>query len=62
MLCFALRSRASLKGAISGIALSVEEDQLKWKIPGVCDDRHLVRSRPGGERNETEDTVCPAEF
>ena len=36
--CFALRNRAPLKGRISGVALSVEEEQLKLKIPGVCCD------------------------
>lgn len=40
--CFSLRSRAQLKGGITGVALSVKEDQLKFKIPGVCDARHLV--------------------
>ena len=40
--CFALRNRAQLKGVISVVALSMEGEQLKLKIPGVCDARHLV--------------------
>ena len=54
--CFALQSRALLKGVITGEALSVEKDQLKLKIPGVCDPRHLVQCRPG------EECVCTSEF
>ena len=48
MICFALWSRASLKGVIHGLALSVQEDQLKF--PSVYNRRRLVRRRPGGER------------
>jgi hypothetical protein len=33
--CFALRSRALLKGVISRVALSVKLDQMKKNIPGV---------------------------
>ena len=51
--CFALRSRAFLKGVITGVALSVEEEQWKLKIPGVCDARCLVRLRSGGETEKT---------
>ena len=52
--CFALRYRTPLKGMISGVALSVEVEQLKLKIPGVCDAHRLVRHRPGREGGETE--------
>jgi hypothetical protein len=48
-----------LNGLITGVALSVAVEQLKWKISCVCDARHLVQRRPGGERDETEKTVCP---
>ena len=54
---FALQSRAPLKEVITGVVLSVEKDQLKCKIPCVCDTRHLVRSRPGGECGVTEKTL-----
>ena len=47
---FTLRSRASLNVVITGLALSVEEDELKMLIPCVCDARLL-------ERNETEKTL-----
>jgi hypothetical protein len=50
--CFALRNKAPLKAVISGVALSVEVEQFKWKIPRVCDASCLVRLRPGGERGE----------
>ena len=52
-----LQSRASFKGVIKGVALSVEENQLKLKLPGVCDFRRLVRSRSVGERGEMEKTL-----
>lgn len=41
----ALRNRAALKGVIIGLGLCVEEEQLKWKIPGVCDASVLLSSR-----------------
>jgi hypothetical protein len=40
-----------------GVALNVEEDQLKVTIPGVCVAFHLVRRRFSGEREETEKTL-----
>ena len=55
--CFALRSRAPLKGMITGVALSFEVEQLKCKIPCVCDAYGLVRRRLGCERGETEKTL-----
>jgi hypothetical protein len=36
------------KGVILGVALSLKIDQLKVKIPGVCDAQRLVRCRPSG--------------
>lgn len=54
---FALRSMVPLKGVIIGVALSVEVEQLKLKIPCICDARRLVQRRPGGERGETEKTL-----
>ena len=39
---FALKKRAPLKGVITGVAVNVKVDQLKGKIPGVCDARRLV--------------------
>ena len=48
MLCFALRSRAPLIGVTSGVTLSVEVDQIKKIIPGICDAHRLVRCRPSG--------------
>lgn len=32
-------------------------DQLKGKIPGVCDDRRLMRRRQGGVSGETEESL-----
>ena len=48
---------APLKGMLSVVALSVEVEQLKLKIPGVCDAHRLVRRRPGGECGETEESL-----
>jgi hypothetical protein len=42
---------------ISGVALSVEVEELKLKIHGVCDARHLARRRPGGEHGGTESVL-----
>ena len=42
---------------ITAVAVKVEVDQLKGKIPGVCDARRLVRCRQGGESGETEESV-----
>ena len=39
------------------VTLGVEEDQLKLKIPYVCDARHLMRYRSSGEHVEVEKTV-----
>jgi hypothetical protein len=39
--CFALKKRVPLKVAITGVVVNVEVDQLKGKIPGVCDARCL---------------------
>ena len=40
--CFATKKRAPLKGVITGVAVNVKVNQLKGKIPGVCDARRLV--------------------
>jgi hypothetical protein len=40
--CFALKKRVPLKGLNTGVTVNVKADQLKGKIPGVCDARHLV--------------------
>ena len=32
-------------------------DQLRWKIPGVCDACRLVRRRQGGMCGETEESL-----
>jgi hypothetical protein len=37
-----------MKGDITGVAVDIDYDQLKAKIPGVCDARRLMRRRPGG--------------
>ena len=52
--CFDLKKKAPLKGLISGVAVNVKVDQLKGKIPSVCDACCLVRHRQGGMRGETE--------
>ena len=52
--CFALKKRAPLKGVITGVAVNVKVDQLKGKIPGVCDARCLGQRRQGGMGGETE--------
>jgi hypothetical protein len=44
-----------LKGVIMGLGLSVEEEQLKWKFPGVCDASLLVSSRSSVELRETRE-------
>ena len=49
--------RAPLKRVSTGVALNVEEGQLKLKIPGVCDARRLVQRRPSGEGGETVKTL-----
>ena len=51
--CFAIKKRVPLKGVITGVAVNVKVDQLKGKIPGVCDARHLVRCRQVGVSGET---------
>lgn len=53
---FGLLSRAPMKEVITGVALIVEVDQLKMRIPGVYDVCRLVRCRPGGE-HKTEETL-----
>ena len=62
MTCFALRSRAPLKGVITGVELSVKKDYLKLKIPSVCDTHGLVPHRPGGEPAEIEKTLGSFEW
>ena len=42
---------------ITGVAVNVKVDQLKGKIPGVCDARGLVRHRQGGMSGETEKSL-----
>lgn len=54
---FGLLSRAPMKEVITGVALIVEVDQLKMRIPGVYDVCRLVRCRPGGEHK----TVCTSD-
>ena len=49
--CFALRNRAPLKGLISGVVLCVEVEQLKFKIPGVCEP-----AAPSQEHGDAEVT------
>lgn len=56
MPCFVLRSKALLKGVMTRVALSVEEEQLKWKIPSVCDTHHL-RRRYGGQTEKTSSVM-----
>ena len=55
--CFALKKRVPLKGVIAGVAVNVKVDQLKEKIPGVCDAHRLVRRRQGGVSGETEELL-----
>jgi hypothetical protein len=55
--CFAFKKRLPLKGVTTGVAVNVKVDQLKGKIPGVCDSRHLVRCRQGGMSGETEESL-----
>lgn len=62
MNCFALKKRVPLKGVITRVAVNVNVDQLKGKIPGVCDAHCLVRRRQGGVSGETEIIVCSFEF
>ena len=48
--CFALRSRAPLEGVITGVALSVEVEQIKMRMPNVSDVRRfLTGRRPSGK-------------
>ena len=55
--CFALKKRLTLKGVITGVVVNVKADQLKGKIPGVCDARRIVRCRQGGVSGETEESL-----
>lgn len=50
--CFALQSRAPLKGVLTGVALSVEVDLLKFGV---------TQTWRRGAR-DCEDPVCPSEF
>ena len=43
------KKKVPSKGVITGVAVNVKVDQLKGKIPGVCDARRLVQRRQGGE-------------
>ena len=54
---FVLKKKAPMKGVITGIAVDVKVDQLRAKIPGVCDARRLMRRRQGGESGETEESL-----
>jgi hypothetical protein len=55
--CLALKKRAQLKGVITGVAVHVKEDQVKGKIPGVCDACRLVRHRQGDVSGETAESL-----
>ena len=57
MTCVPLWSRALLNGVITGVVLSVEDGQLKLKIPGVCGARRLVQHRPAEELGESDKTL-----
>ena len=57
MNCFALKKRAPLNAVITGVEVNVKADQLKGKIPGVCDARRLVLLRQGGVSGETEESL-----
>ena len=43
------------KGVITGVVVNVKADQLKGKIPGVCDTRSILRCRQGGVSGETKE-------
>jgi hypothetical protein len=60
--CFSFKNRVPLKGVIAGVAVNVKVDQLKEKIPGVCDARRLVQSRQGGVSGGTGVIVCSFYF
>ena len=53
----ALKNRAPLKGVITGVAVFLKVNQLKGKIPGVCDARRLVRCRQRDKSGETEESL-----
>ena len=55
--CFALKKTVPFKGVITWVAVNVKVDQLKGKIPGVCDARCLVRRIQGGVSGETEESL-----
>ena len=55
--CFALKKMVPLKEVITGVAVNVEVDQLKGKIPCVCFARCLVWSRQDGVSGETEESL-----
>ena len=40
--CFVLKKRATIKGVITGVAVNIKVDQLRGKIPGVCDAHRLM--------------------
>ena len=52
--CFTLKKKAPMKGVVTGVEVNVKVDQLKGKIPGLCDTRCLVRRKQGGVSAETE--------
>jgi hypothetical protein len=55
--CFVLKIRAPMKGVITWVAVNIKVDQLRGKIPSVCDARHLMRRRQGGKSGETEESL-----
>lgn len=46
-----------MNGVITGVAVDINVDQPRAKIPGVCDARCLMRCRQGGESGETEESL-----
>jgi hypothetical protein len=46
-----------LKGVITGIVVNIKVDQLKGKIPSVCDACNFVRHRQGGVSGEAEEPL-----
>ena len=51
------KKREPLKGVVARVAVHVNVDQLKGKIPGVWDAHRLLHRRQGGVSGETEGSL-----
>ena len=59
----ALKSESPNMGvSMTGVAVDIKVDQLRAKLPGVCDACSLMLRRQGGEWGNRRVIVCSFEF